>query len=144
MGWEKHIFTRDLGGKIMAEFFKDWGYIYLAAFPQKKGCYKIGSTRDPHYRMRQLSMELGETLLLVSGYTTEALKSERGVQFELNNLSNRSHILCGNSKEKEYIGSERSREFFTFNKQELQKALSIISKYSTINYRYVLLNEWIQ
>ena len=126
----------------MTELFKNWGYIYLAAFPKKQGCYKIGSTRNPFYRMRQLSMEFGETVLLICGYTTEALTSERLVQFELNTLSNRYHILCCNSKEKQYIGSEKSREFFTFNKEELQKAIDIISTKSAICYKYILLNEW--
>lgn len=119
----------------MIEPLKKWGYIYLAGFSEFNGCYKIGSTRDPFYRMQQLSIEFGEAKLFLVGYSTNALESERNVQFELRNLSNKYNILCRNNKNKPYLGSEASSEFFTFDDNEFKTAIDIISNNSAICYQ---------
>ena len=94
--------------------------------------------------MLSLSKDHGDAMVLVAGYSTDAIRSERKVQWGLNKFSNRYNIWCANAREKKYIGSIKSQEFFNFKKEELVAVIDTMSVHSVICYKDLRLKEWIE
>ncbi len=113
-------------------YIKKEGYVYLVEF--EDGCYKIGSSLDPFARLWQLVGDFGNAELVLVGKASDAIFTEREIQFVLNRLSNRHNIWCRNHPDTKYIGSEKSQEFFTFNNYEVHMAIAAFKKRTEICY----------